>query len=151
MSLDISIVVIVTVIVYKSMKNLLYLPLIFLLFLSLKNGVDISSEPQESEYYFVRRMPTREEVLVAAFKEELPEAKQLLFHESGINPTAVNPTSGACGVPQALPCSKMGCELSHDIEDFTCQINWAKKYIEQRYGSASQALEFWHAQSPHWY
>ena len=123
------------------LKNLIFLPLIFLLFLSIKN-FDLSG-PQESEYYFTRRMPTREEVLVAAFKEETPIAKELLRRESGISPIAVNPSSGACGLGQSLPCSKMNCNLTHDIKDFTCQVFWVRDYVEHRYGDFNNALAFW--------
>lgn len=129
------------------LKNILFIPLIFLLFLSIKN-LDLS-EPQENEYYITRRMPTREEVLVSAFKEEKPYIDQLWgVHESGMNPTAVNPTSGACGVAQSHPCGKMKCNLTHDIRDFACQVNWGKDYIEGRYGSVKAALEFWKARHP---
>ena len=122
-------------------KNLLFLPLIFLLLLSVKN-LDLS-EPQESEYYFTTRMPTREEVLVAAFKEEKPLIDELWgIRESGYDPTVKNPSSGACGVPQSLPCEKMGCNLTNDIKDFICQVNWGRDYIENRYGSVSEALSF---------
>ena len=58
--------------------------------------------------------------------------------ESSWNPLAVN-SIGACGLFQALPCSKMNCELS----DVACQVRWATNYATQRYGSWHQAYQFW--------
>lgn len=60
------------------------------------------------------------------------------FKESGWNPYAVNKSSGACGIAQALPCSKMNCELW----DYQCQINWMGNYIADRYGNPTKALSF---------
>ena len=59
--------------------------------------------------------------------------------ESGFNPLAFNRKSGACGIFQALPCSKMRCEL----ENIDCQVAWGISYIERRYGTPSKALAFW--------
>lgn len=63
---------------------------------------------------------------------------QLIRRESNCRPEAVNPSSGACGISQALPCSKMGCSL----EDPVCQIGWMDNYIQNRYGSWEEALAF---------
>lgn len=79
------------------------------------------------------------------FGEYGQEAIELYSRESGLNHKAVNPSSGACGLVQALPCSKMGCEL----EDLDCQLEWGYKYIKNRYGNAKKALEF-HDQN-NWY
>lgn len=62
---------------------------------------------------------------------------ELIFRESGFHPTSVN-SIGACGLGQALPCSKMNCELT----DVDCQINWVKSYVERRYGTVEKALAF---------
>jgi hypothetical protein len=66
------------------------------------------------------------------------DAMELQALESGFNPLAKNPTSGACGLPQALPCSKMKCNL----EDIECQLNWQYDYITKRYGTITKALKF---------
>lgn len=58
--------------------------------------------------------------------------------ESGWNPYAINSSSGACGIPQSLPCSKMECERW----DYECQIKWMANYIENRYGNPTKALTF---------
>jgi len=74
---------------------------------------------------------------------------QLWGGESGLRWWAKNPTSGACGIPQAHPCSKMPCELT--FADVECQIRWGYDYIKNRYGDGRQALAFWQSQLPHWY
>jgi hypothetical protein len=68
------------------------------------------------------------------------DAKMFIYmHESGNNPGAINASSGACGLGQSLPCSKMGCSLS----DYTCQDQWFTSYMLGRYGSWENARAFW--------
>jgi len=55
--------------------------------------------------------------------------------ESGWNPTASNP-SGAYGIPQALPGSKMGPGWESDPN---VQINWGLQYIAGVYGTPCEA------------
>lgn len=59
------------------------------------------------------------------------------MRESGWNPRSVNRSSGACGIPQAYPCSK--------IPDKTMagQIKWGLDYIARRYGTPSNAWAYW--------
>lgn len=68
--------------------------------------------------------------------------EELIQRESGWNPYAMNPTSSAGGIGQALPYTKMGCELW----DYDCQIEWLGGYIAQRYGNPTKALNFWDTQ-----
>lgn len=69
-------------------------------------------------------------------------AKAFIYeHESGNNPGAINPSSGACGLGQALPCSKMPCSLS----DYACQDKFFTGYAIARYGSWENAKAFWQA------
>jgi hypothetical protein len=76
-------------------------------------------------------------------------------NESGWNPRAKNPSSGAYGIPQALPHTKMPKmawpESAGGSSDATTQIQWGLSYIKSRYGSPRMALAFWQRQSPHWY
>jgi hypothetical protein len=58
---------------------------------------------------------------------------KLLMRESGFNPQAINPQSGACGIFQSLPCNKM---LSMSIQD---QIQFGFDYIKNRYGNPDNA------------
>lgn len=75
--------------------------------------------------------------LLEAFDND-PKIIELISRESSLNMDAVNPESGACGLFQALPCEKMGC----DLDDLDCQIEWGKNYIKNRYGSVENALKF---------
>lgn len=65
---------------------------------------------------------------------------ELIAREASFNPSILNPTSGACGLAQALPCSKMACSL--DREGIDCQLDWIDEYINSRYGSIEATLEF---------
>lgn len=66
------------------------------------------------------------------------DAAELEAKEGGFDPGAINPTSGACGLPQALPCKKMGCSLTN----IDCQLDWMKEYVANRYTTIDQALKF---------
>lgn len=68
------------------------------------------------------------------------DAADLIAKEGMFDPAAINPTSGACGLGQALPCSKMVCSLAPKGID--CQLDWIKDYVANRYGTVSNALEF---------
>ena len=75
--------------------------------------------------------------------------------ESGWNRKAKNKSSGAYGIPQALPHTKMPKtawpESAGGQSDATSQIQWGLNYIKQRYGTPVLALAFWNRQKPHWY
>jgi hypothetical protein len=75
--------------------------------------------------------------------------------ESGWNPKAKNKSSGAYGIPQALPHTKMPKaawpESAGGKSDAATQIQWGLSYIKQRYGTPQMALAFWQRQHPHWY
>ena len=64
---------------------------------------------------------------------------KLWNRESGWRPNAVNKKSGACGIPQSLPCKKMRKEGSDYKTNGKTQIRWGLKYIKSRYGSPSKA------------
>lgn len=69
-------------------------------------------------------------------------AKAFIYaRESGNNPAAINASSGACGLGQAYPCSKMPCSLS----DYACQDAFFTQYAISRYGSWDGACAFWQA------
>jgi uncharacterized protein YabE (DUF348 family) len=59
--------------------------------------------------------------------------------ESGWNPNAVNRSSGACGLAQALPCSK----VPGNPYDPTNSLNWMNGYVNGRYGGWEGAYSFW--------
>ena len=69
--------------------------------------------------------------------------------ESGWNPNAYNSRSGAYGIPQALPGSKMASAGSDYQTNYKTQINWGLGYINSRYGNPQNAWN--HALSTGWY
>ncbi|QOR71654.1 G5 domain-containing protein [Ruania alkalisoli] len=69
--------------------------------------------------------------------------------ESNWNPYAQNPTSGAYGIPQSLPGSKMGSVASDWRTNPVTQITWGLNYISGRYGTPCGA--WGHSQSVGWY
>lgn len=76
---------------------------------------------------------------------------QLWVGESGWNWWATNPSSGAYGIPQSLPASKMASAGPDWLTNPRTQIVWGMGYIKNRYGSPCAAWSFWLSQSPHWY
>jgi hypothetical protein len=60
---------------------------------------------------------------------------QLWTRESGWNPQAANPYSGAFGIPQALPGSKMASAGADWATNPATQIRWGLGYIREMYGS----------------
>ena len=76
---------------------------------------------------------------------------QLWLHESGWNHHAKNPSSGAYGIPQALPASKMSSVGSDWATNPETQIKWGLNYIADRYQTPCNAWAQWQARSPHWY
>jgi murein DD-endopeptidase MepM/ murein hydrolase activator NlpD len=73
----------------------------------------------------------------------------LWAHESGWNPYAQNPSSGAYGIPQALPGSKMASTGGDWQSNPATQIRWGLTYIQGNYGSPCGAWA--HEQSDGWY
>ncbi|SDT25977.1 transglycosylase SLT domain-containing protein [Actinopolymorpha singaporensis] len=69
--------------------------------------------------------------------------------ESSWNHHAVNASSGAYGIPQALPGSKMAAYGSDWRDNPTTQIKWGLAYIESRYGTPCGAWSWWQAHN--WY
>lgn len=80
---------------------------------------------------------------------EWPFMEKLVQRESGWNPRATNPSSGAYGLPQSLPGSKMASAGSDWRTNPVTQIAWMRQYVKQRYGSFSNAWS--HSQTHGWY
>ncbi len=74
---------------------------------------------------------------------------RLWQRESNWNPYAQNPSSGAYGIPQALPGSKMATAGADWRTNPATQIAWGLSYIKGRYGSPCGAWA--HSQSVGWY
>ncbi|MFF4300286.1 transglycosylase SLT domain-containing protein [Streptomyces sp. NPDC001601] len=85
----------------------------------------------------------------------IPDAAQfsafskIVSHESGWNPSATNSSSGAYGLVQALPGSKMASAGSDWKTNPATQIKWGLDYMNSRYGSPTAAWSFWQANG--WY
>ncbi|MEV5973840.1 transglycosylase SLT domain-containing protein [Streptomyces sp. NPDC051921] len=73
----------------------------------------------------------------------------IVDHESGWNYTATNASSGAYGLVQALPGSKMSTAGADWRTNPATQIKWGLSYMNGRYGSPCGAWSFW--QANHWY
>jgi hypothetical protein len=73
----------------------------------------------------------------------------LWAHESGWSVSAYNAGSGAYGIPQALPGSKMASAGPDWQTDAATQIRWGLEYIKNTYGSPCGAWD--HEQATGWY
>ena len=82
-------------------------------------------------------------------KSEITPLIKLWNRESGWKPSAHNRYSGAHGIPQALPASKMASEGSDYMTNGKTQIRWGLGYIKNRYGSPSKAWA--HSEATGWY
>jgi hypothetical protein len=69
--------------------------------------------------------------------------------ESGWNISAQNPSSGAYGIPQALPGTKMASAGPDWQSDAATQIRWGLTYIQESYGSPCAA--WGHEEADGWY
>lgn len=69
--------------------------------------------------------------------------------ESGWRVNAMNPSSGAYGIPQSLPGSKMASAGADWQTNPATQITWGLGYISGRYGTPCGA--WGHSQSVGWY
>ena len=75
--------------------------------------------------------------------------QSLWNRESGWNYQAENASSGAYGIPQALPGSKMSSVAGDWATNPTTQITWGLGYIQGRYGTPCSAWA--HSESVGWY
>src|SRR5690625_228535 len=73
----------------------------------------------------------------------------LWARESNWDHTATNPTSGAYGIPQALPPGKMSSAGDDWETNPKTQIEWGLGYIDESYGTPCSAWA--HSESHNWY
>jgi hypothetical protein len=73
----------------------------------------------------------------------------IVDHESSWNYRAQNPSSGAYGLVQALPGSKMSSAGADWRTNPATQIKWGLNYMNERYDSPCGAWSFW--QANRWY
>ncbi|EYT80821.1 MULTISPECIES: transglycosylase SLT domain-containing protein [unclassified Streptomyces] len=88
-------------------------------------------------------------------RQMIPDAAQfnafsnIVNHESSWNVHATNSSSGAYGLVQALPASKMSSAGADWKTNPKTQIKWGLDYMNSRYGSPAAAWNFWQANG--WY
>ncbi|XAS73037.1 hypothetical protein VUN82_04035 [Micrococcaceae bacterium Sec5.1] len=73
---------------------------------------------------------------------EMTALNTLWEKESNWRTTATNASSGAYGIVQSLPASKMATAGADWETNYQTQIKWGLNYIKERYGSPSAALAF---------
>jgi hypothetical protein len=112
-------------------------------------GIALSAAPAQAA-------PMASEAQAQAIaKRMIPNAAQynafskIVEHESGWDVDATNPSSGAYGLVQALPGSKMAAAGSDWKTNAATQIEWGLDYMNSRYGSPVGAWNFWQANG--WY
>ena len=89
-------------------------------------------------------------MLAAGFKiDQFPCLDKLWKKESGWNYKASNSSSGAFGIPQALPGKKMAAFGDDWQTNPATQIKWGLNYIEGRYDTPCGAWS--HSQDTGWY
>jgi hypothetical protein len=69
--------------------------------------------------------------------------------ESGWRWSAENPSSGAYGIPQSLPASKMAAAGADWRTNAVTQMRWGLSYISSRYGTPCAAWA--HSEATNWY
>ncbi len=74
-----------------------------------------------------------------------PNASYIIQKESGWNPYSTNASSGAYGLCQAKPASKMASAGSDWATNPETQAKWCNSYAMERYGSWAAARAFWDA------
>jgi hypothetical protein len=103
---------------------------------------DASSIPVQSSYSVAE---------VQAIARQLVPSGQfqcfsnIVDHESTWNYQAVNPSSGAYGLVQALPAGKMSSAGADWRTNPATQIKWGVNYMNERYGSPCDAWAYWQA------
>lgn len=107
----------------------------------------IRASPEQAKRQAYRRMLEHGWSTV----EDAQCLEELWNGESNWRWDAENPSSGAYGIPQALPGDKMK-DVGEDWKtNADTQIRWGLQYIKERYGSPCEALDFWKSNDPHWY
>jgi hypothetical protein len=117
---------------------------------SSKSGVSVGPIPDSCNEYTGSRQVGCTLMLKAGFGiDQFPCLDKLWKKESGWNPHAENRSSGAYGIPQALPGSKMASSGGDWEDSAATQVSWGLDYIEGRYSDPCGAWD--HSESTGWY
>lgn len=88
-------------------------------------------------------------------ESEFDPLEKLWEGESSWQWNSLNTSSGAYGIPQSLPASKMGNRSEGGGPDYmdnaVTQMRWGMTYIKNRYHTPTEAYSTWQSRNPHWY
>ncbi|MEU3964302.1 transglycosylase SLT domain-containing protein [Streptomyces buecherae] len=111
-----------------------------------RDSVSTSSFPQQGSYSVAEVQAIARQLVPG---DQFQCFSNIVNHESTWNYQASNPSSGAYGLVQALPGSKMSSAGADWRTNPATQIKWGLNYMNERYQSPCGAWSFW--QSNHWY
>ncbi|WP_416977153.1 transglycosylase SLT domain-containing protein [Streptomyces sp. T028] len=101
-----------------------------------------ASFPQQASYTVAEVQAIARQIVPAG---QFQCFSNIVNHESTWNYQAVNPTSGAYGLVQAYPGSKMSSAGADWRTNPATQIKWGLNYMNERYGSPCDAWDYWQA------
>ncbi|MER6979748.1 transglycosylase SLT domain-containing protein [Streptomyces carpinensis] len=107
---------------------------------------DSSSFPIQSSYTVAQIQAMARQIVPSG---QFQCFSNIVNHESSWNYQAVNASSGAYGLFQALPAGKYASAGADWRTNPATQIKWGLNYMNSRYGSPCDAWSFWSAN--HWY
>ncbi|MCX2969130.1 transglycosylase SLT domain-containing protein [Streptomyces sp. TRM70308] len=105
-----------------------------------------ASFPQQSSYSVAEVKAMAQQIVGGG---QFQCFSNIVTRESGWDYTATNPSSGAYGLVQAYPASKMSSVGADWRTNPATQIKWGLNYMNERYGSPCGAWEWW--QANHYY
>lgn len=105
----------------------------------LPSGAAVGGSASDAVAYAQSAMSTTEYECIA----------HIITNESSWNVNATNASSGAYGLGQALPGSKMASAGADWQSNGVTQMKWTIGYVNSRYGGACKAWSFW--QANHYY
>jgi hypothetical protein len=115
-----------------------------------KPGVQAPPAPASCAVYSGNKKIGCSMTLAAGFDlQQFACLEKLWQKESSWNEKARNKSSGAYGIPQSLPASKMASAGGDYLTNPATQIKWGLGYIKDRYNTPCSA--WGHSQSHNWY
>ncbi|MGW2257275.1 aggregation-promoting factor C-terminal-like domain-containing protein [Streptomyces sp. NPDC001780] len=111
-----------------------------------RDEVRSASFTQQSSYTVAEVQAIARQIVPA---DQFQCFSNIVNHESTWNYKAQNPSSGAYGLVQALPGSKMASAGADWQTNPATQIKWGLNYMNDRYDSPCGAWSFWQANN--WY
>ncbi|MEU5091184.1 transglycosylase SLT domain-containing protein [Streptomyces sp. NPDC021356] len=103
---------------------------------------DASSFPVQSSYTVAQVQAIARQIVPSG---QFQCFSNIVNNESTWNYQAVNPSSGAYGLVQALPAGKMSSAGADWRTNPATQIKWGLNYMNVRYGSPCDAWAYWQA------